>query len=416
MAIIRNKFGTPYDHQIPFAVDPVDQSSRVTAVISETVTLVVASTNANDAGSAAGTIVYGRLVNNGVLDSVGIHIGTKNDTSLSFTSTAFTTEVVFPYEAWDHASETTRTQKLDTVVANSLTTNGDYCVDYRTGLIVGKKASTETSLTSTAYKYRSTLATVLSGGGGSEYQLSSGYGSNDYGQGAFVARKDTSGTIADADGDYTLLQVNSAGDLRITLDSENVAVTEASAASILTATQAVQTASELIRDDADTLASAVKTDDAISAWGGKAMAVGGTVDDTSPDTVEEGDFAQARFSSRRAMMVSLDTAIAGEDLTNNVLKTERQYSYSAVAVVDTQVKASAGFLHTVTISCNDAAPTAGTLIIYDNIAESGTVVFNHTFTTTPFVPFTVVLDYVMATGIYLGFATVADVNVSCSYR
>lgn len=105
-----------------------------------------------------------------------------------------------------------------------------------------------------------------------------------------------------------------------------------------------------------------------------------------------------------------------EDNTNGKAIVEHRYSYSVVATGDTQVKAGAGFLHTVTISCNDAAPTAGSLIIYDNTAESGNVVFNHTFTTTPFAPFTVLLDYTMTTGIYLGFTTTADVNVSVSYR
>ena len=114
-------------------------------------------------------------------------------------------------------------------------------------------------------------------------------------------------------------------------------------------------------------------------------------------------------------LVTQGTLIAGEDLTNNRLMVRPTYSYSAVAVADVQIKASAGYLHTVTISCNDAAPTAGSVIIYDNTAESGTVVFNHTFTTTPFVPFSVILDYTMATGIYIGFTTTNDVNVSCAY-
>lgn len=109
------------------------------------------------------------------------------------------------------------------------------------------------------------------------------------------------------------------------------------------------------------------------------------------------------------------TLFAGEDLTNNRLMTRPTYNYSAVAVADVQVKGSAGYLHSVTITCNDAAPTAGSLIIFDNTAESGTQVFNHTFTTTPFMPLTVILDYTMATGIYLGFTTTGDVNVSCAY-
>jgi len=136
----------------------------------------------------------------------------------------------------------------------------------------------------------------------------------------------------------------------------------------------------------------------------------------TPTSIADGKYGVVRTSSTRALMVSQDTLLAGEDLTNNVLKTEQRFSYSAVAVADVQVKSGAGFLHTVTFSCNDAVPTAGSIIIYDNTAESGTQVFNHTFTTTPFIPFTVHLDYSISTGIYIGFTTTNDVNVSCGYR
>lgn len=42
-------------------------------------------------------------------------------------------------------------------------------------------------------------------------------------------------------------------------------------------------------------------------------------DETSTDSVDEGDAGAVRMSLRRAMKVDLDTAIAGEDLTNNVI-------------------------------------------------------------------------------------------------
>lgn len=83
---------------------------------------------------------------------------------------------------------------------------------------------------------------------------------------------------------------------------------------------------------------------------------------------------------------------------------------------DTAVKSSAGQLYSLTFSCNDAAPTAGSIIVYDNTAESGTEIFNHTFTTTPFVPFTVILNCSFTTGLYVGFTTTADVNCTVSYR
>lgn len=112
---------------------------------------------------------------------------------------------------------------------------------------------------------------------------------------------------------------------------------------------------------------------------------------------------------------TLATALAGEDIINDVLKTEERFSY-AFAQSDVAVKSGAGFLHALTFSCNDAAPTAGSIIIYDNTAESGAVIFSHTFTTTPFVPFTVILDVAFSTGLYIGFTTTADVNVTSSYR
>ncbi len=113
--------------------------------------------------------------------------------------------------------------------------------------------------------------------------------------------------------------------------------------------------------------------------------------------------------------VTQGTIIAGEDITNDVLKVEQRNSYSLVTA-DTQVKGSAGFLHTLTFSCNDAAPTAGSIIVYDSLTETGTQIFNHTFTTTPFAPFSVTIDASFSTGLYVGFTTTADVNVTVSYR
>jgi hypothetical protein len=92
------------------------------------------------------------------------------------------------------------------------------------------------------------------------------------------------------------------------------------------------------------------------------------------------------------------------------------WTYKAVTAADAQVKAGAGVLHCITFSCNDAAPTAGSIIVFDSLTEANTQIFNHTFTTTPFVPFTVFFDCAFTTGLYLGFTTTGDVNVSVSYR
>jgi hypothetical protein len=94
---------------------------------------------------------------------------------------------------------------------------------------------------------------------------------------------------------------------------------------------------------------------------------------------------------------------------------EGQYSCTKVTA-DTQIKASAGFLHTVTLSQDDAAPTAGTIVIFDDTAESGTQVFEWTLTTTVFMPVSLLFDRTMATGIYAGFTTTADVHVTVCFR
>lgn len=93
----------------------------------------------------------------------------------------------------------------------------------------------------------------------------------------------------------------------------------------------------------------------------------------------------------------------------------RTYQYRK-CTGDTLVKTGSGVLGRLIISCNDAAPTAGSVIVYDNTAESGTEIFNHTFTTTPFAPVSLNFDAAFNTGLYVGFTTTADVNVTVCYQ
>lgn len=115
------------------------------------------------------------------------------------------------------------------------------------------------------------------------------------------------------------------------------------------------------------------------------------------------------------VLTSDATLKAGEDVANNVTKVEQRF-IGVTVTADNLVKTGAGFVHTVTFSCNDAAATAGSIIIYNNTAESGQVLFNHTFTAATFVPFTVTLDMEFTLGLFVGFTTTNDVNVSISYR
>jgi len=113
--------------------------------------------------------------------------------------------------------------------------------------------------------------------------------------------------------------------------------------------------------------------------------------------------------------VTLGTLLSGEDQTNNVMRVEGQFSYSGPQTADAQIKASAGFLHTLT--CNsDAAATAGSLDIYDNTAGSGTKIHSITFGTGFYPPATMIFDVAFSTGLYLDFTTTADVTCTASYR
>lgn len=83
---------------------------------------------------------------------------------------------------------------------------------------------------------------------------------------------------------------------------------------------------------------------------------------------------------------------------------------------DALVKSGPGYLHTITFSQTDAAPTAGSIIIYDNTAESGTKLLTVNFTTAVFQPYTLHFHSSFTTGLYIGFTTTTDVNVTVTYR
>jgi hypothetical protein len=91
------------------------------------------------------------------------------------------------------------------------------------------------------------------------------------------------------------------------------------------------------------------------------------------------------------------------------------YSYSATTKVDKQIAGAAAVLHTVTFSCDDAGAAAGTIIIYDSLTESGTIIFQWAVPAAYFEPFTLTFNCNALTGIYVGFTTTNDVNVAVSY-
>jgi hypothetical protein len=124
----------------------------------------------------------------------------------------------------------------------------------------------------------------------------------------------------------------------------------------------------------------------------------------------------ASDTTNNANKVTLATTLAGEDVVNDVQKVEQRYAYSVPIVASAAIKSGPGFLHALIISQNDAAPTAGTIDVYDSTAASGNKIFSWTLTTAVFMPFSLILDVSFTVGLYVAITTTADVNVSASYR
>lgn len=124
----------------------------------------------------------------------------------------------------------------------------------------------------------------------------------------------------------------------------------------------------------------------------------------------------AKVNSSGQLSISL---LAGEDQTNDVLKTEAQYNV-CIDDADIVCKSSAGFVHSVWCYEEDTAPTAGTVRITNTTAAGGaetTEVWGKDITTTVGSGTAeAILDIVMDTGIVIDFTTTADVKCGVSYR
>lgn len=133
-------------------IEEKNDSSSITSVTGETAAFYYSSsgTRTADAGQAAGVAVEAVLAKNNIKNSQGKMQGTKIDSSLSFTSTAFTNERACSTAVFEALDNVAWAGRLAAITAGF--SNGDYVVDYAKGIIYGVKASTQASLTSTAYK------------------------------------------------------------------------------------------------------------------------------------------------------------------------------------------------------------------------------------------------------------------------
>jgi len=133
------------------------------------------------------------------------------------------------------------------------------------------------------------------------------------------------------------------------------------------------------------------------------------VDVTNLPTTVDTNSGNKSASTLRAVIAT------DQPQLTNPLKVEEQFSYSR-KTSDGQVKSSAGFVHTVSIAPLTATPTAGLLTIYDDPAETGTVLYAEWIFATD-VGHSITLDTSFANGLYVGFdGTLANVQVTVAYR
>lgn len=210
-------------------VEDVGGSSARISISGETVAFFYSSsgTRTADAGQAAATMVEAVLAFAPIANSSGDQVGNPMNTSLSFTSTAFTNEIRLNYkdlEELDELSFAARLTKVQSLVGNLKTAqaggvttamaNGDYVVDYRKGILWGLKASTQTSLTSTAYKTLQKAGAVASTPAGtSSIAIAEDTASTG---GEIIAkngavRRDTAASSAGTDGDWATVNQDSTG-------------------------------------------------------------------------------------------------------------------------------------------------------------------------------------------------------------
>ncbi len=128
----------------------------------------------------------------------------------------------------------------------------------------------------------------------------------------------------------------------------------------------------------------------------------------SPQTLTTGKAGAVALDINRNLMVSLASLIAGEDLTNNVLKVEQRFTNAnIITATTTTIKSGAGYVDEVIV----VGGTLGNVTIYDNIAASGTVLCP---TVTPVSGAVILKHCTFATG--LTIITVAATGIVISYR
>lgn len=137
----------------------------------------------------------------------------------------------------------------------------------------------------------------------------------------------------------------------------------------------------------------------------------------------EGAAASFSFDLNNNARVTLGTCLSGESAcvatsSDSYIMTRTDLLASTQKSADAQIKASAGYVGNLICTGDASAAAAGTIIVYDSLTETGTVLYtlNITLALDYHLPMTIPINTSAATGIYLGYTTVSDVNCTVFYR
>lgn len=136
---------------------------------------------------------------------------------------------------------------------------------------------------------------------------------------------------------------------------------------------------------------------------------GGVYNSSAPN-LSNGQSSPVQLDSAGNEKVTLATTIAGEDITNDVLKVEERFSFSNITTgTTTSVKSGAGFLHALVINKPVASAT---ITMYDNTAASGTKIGTIALPATlTFDTDSLIYDVTFATGLTIVTSGATDLTV-----
>ena len=151
--------------------------------------------------------------------------------------------------------------------------------------------------------------------------------------------------------------------------------------------------------------------------GGYALAASGLADKGMERLAQAWDVVS------QAIKVTLATTLAGEDIVNDVLKTEERYlttptgGTDAMVAADQLYKSGPGYVRSITCY-SDATATAGTIALRDNTAAgAGNILWSFDVLAIAYnTPFTVDLQTPFSVGLYLDFTTTADMKCMVRFR